>query len=64
MNLIKIQSMQSLKNEMLAVARGECGAPADATQTSFESVEAFRLLATINQKKLASATEPSKLIRR
>lgn len=37
---LKIQSMQSLKDEMFAVARGECKAPSDAGNTSFESGEA------------------------
>lgn len=70
---MKIQSMQSLKDEMLAVARGERRASADAAQTSFESVEAvFRLLtrenrfllATIDQKKPASVADLAKLVNR
>lgn len=70
---IKIQSMQSLKKEMLAVARGERKAPADAGQTSFESVEAVIrlltpenrfLLATIDQKKPLSVADLARLVKR
>jgi len=50
----KIQSMQSLKEEMLAVARGTRKAPADAGQTSYESAAAMlRLLTPDNRKLLA-----------
>lgn len=70
---MKIQSMQSLKAEMLAVARGERKAPADAAQISFESVEGvFRLLtpenrfllATIAQKKPVSVADLARLVKR
>jgi predicted transcriptional regulator len=70
---MKIQSMQSLKEEMLAVARGERKAPADAAQISFESVEGvFRLLtpenrfllATIDQKKPVSVADLARLVNR
>ena len=70
---MKIQSMQSLKKEMLSVARGERKAPADAAQISFESVEAVIrlltpenrfLLATIDQKKPASVADLAKLVQR
>ncbi|MHB1620744.1 MAG: HVO_A0114 family putative DNA-binding protein [Sulfuricella sp.] len=70
---MKIQSMQSLKEEMLAVARGERKAPADAAQISFESVEGvFRLLtpenrfllATIDQKKPVSVADLARLVKR
>jgi len=70
---IKIQSMQSLKKEMLAVVRGEQKAPADAAQTSFESVESVIrlltpenrfLLATIDQKKPASVADLARLVKR
>lgn len=70
---MKIQSMQSLKKEMLAVARGERKAPADAAQISFESVEGvFRLLtpenrfllATIDQKKPVSVADLARLVKR
>lgn len=70
---MKIQSMQSLKNEMLAVARGEQKPPADAAQISFESVEAVMrlltpenrfLLATIDQKKPVSVADLARLVKR
>jgi len=70
---MKIQSMQSLKKEMLSVARGECKAPADAAQISFESVEAVIrlltpenrfLLATIDQKKPVSIAALAQLVKR
>lgn len=70
---MKIQSMQSLKKEMLAVARGERKAPADAAQTSFESVEAVMrlltpenrfLLATIDQKNPVSVADLARLVNR
>jgi predicted transcriptional regulator len=70
---MKIQSMQSLKKEMLSVARGESKAPADAAQTSFESVEAVIrlltpenrfLLATIDQKKPVSVADLARLVKR
>ena len=70
---MKIQSMQSLKNEMLAVARGERKAPADAAQISFESVEAVMrlltpenrfLLATIEKKKPVSVADLARLVKR
>lgn len=70
---MKIQSMQSLKKEMTAVARGERKAPADAAQTSFESVEAVMrlltpenrfLLATIDQKKPVSIADLARLVKR
>ena len=50
----KIQSVQGLKQEMLAVARGERQAPTDASKTSYESADAiFRLLTPDNRKLLA-----------
>jgi predicted transcriptional regulator len=70
---MKIQSIKSLKNEMLAVARGERKAPADAAQISFESVEAVMrlltpenrfLLATIEQKKPVSVADLARLVKR
>ena len=70
---MKIQSMQSLKKEMLSVARGESKAPADAAQISFESVEAVIrlltpenrfLLATIDQKKPLSVAALAQLVKR
>lgn len=70
---LKIQSMQSLKKEMQAVARGERKAPADAAKPSFESFEAVMrlltpenriLLATIDQKKPESIAVLARLIGR
>jgi predicted transcriptional regulator len=50
----KIQSVNDLEAEMRAVARGKKPAPADAAQTSFESVEALiRLLTPENRKLMA-----------
>lgn len=47
---IKIQSMKTLKAEMLAVAKGERRAPIDSGRTSFDSVEAvMRLLSPDNR---------------
>ena len=70
---MKIQSMKSLKKEILSVARGEIKAPADAAQITFESVEAVIrlltpenrfLLATIDQKKPASVAALAQLVKR
>lgn len=70
---MKIQSMQSLKKEMLSVARGERQAPADAAHISFESVEGvFRLLtpenrfllATIDRQKPVSVADLARLVNR
>lgn len=70
---MKIQSMKSLKNEMLSVARGESKAPAEAAQITFESVEAVirlltpenrSLLATIDQKKPVSIADLARLVKR
>lgn len=50
----KIQSMQALKEEMLAAARGKRKAPAGASQVSYESADAIlRLLTPDNRKLLA-----------
>lgn len=38
---VKIRSLAELKAEMLAVARGEIPAPADAAQMIFESEAAY-----------------------
>ena len=57
MKRIKIQSLQSLREEMKAVARGTRGtrpAPADAGKPSFNSVRAIvRLLTPENRQLLA-----------
>lgn len=54
MNTLKIQSLKALRAEMTDVARGTNKAPADASQTSFDSVEAMaRLLTRENRAMLA-----------
>jgi predicted transcriptional regulator len=54
MKKAKVQSLQSLRKEMKAVARGERAAPPDAGQPSFNSVEAVvRLLTPDNRRLLA-----------
>jgi predicted transcriptional regulator len=50
----KVQNLQSLRDEMKAVSRGEISAPPDAAQPSVNSVEALvRLLTPENRKLLA-----------
>lgn len=56
----KIQSMKSLKEEMLAVARGERKAPADASQVSYESADAILRLLTPENRKLLALIEEQK----
>lgn len=54
MTKYKIQSLRSLRNEMIAVARGERKAPADAAKPSFNSVNTVvRLLTAQNRVLLA-----------
>jgi predicted transcriptional regulator len=54
MTTYRIQSHQSLRDEMKAVARGERPAPQDAALPSFNSVEALmRLLTPENRRLLA-----------
>jgi len=54
MKRYKIQSLDSLEEEMRAVARGEEPAPPDAAKASFNSVEAVvRLLTPENRALLA-----------
>lgn len=54
MKKAKVQSLQSLREEMKAVARGERPAPPDAGKPSFNSVEAVvRLLTSDNRRLLA-----------
>src|SRR5712691_6688001 len=54
MRSFKIRSMASLRDEMIAVARGERPAPPDAAQPSFESIEVVtRLLTPENRQLLA-----------
>lgn len=57
---IKIQPMQNLKKEMLAVARGERKAPVDAAQPSFESVGAVIRLLTPENRYLLAAIDKNK----
>lgn len=70
MTIFKIQSLQSLREEMRSVARGERPAPPDAGRPTFESVEALvrlltpdnrQLLATIRDRKPQSVTELAEL---
>ncbi len=54
MKKYKVQSLNALKEEMKAVARGERPAPRDASRPSFNSVDAIvRLLTPENRKLLA-----------
>ncbi len=54
MKRAKVRSLQSLREEMKAVARGERPAPPDASKPSFNSVEAVvRLLTPDNRRLLA-----------
>src|SRR5215472_638997 len=54
MKRAKVQSLQSLREEMEAVARGDRLAPPDAAKPSFNSVEAVvRLLTPDNRRLLA-----------
>ncbi len=66
MKRVKVQSLQALREEMKAVARGERPAPPDAGKPSFNSVEAVvrlltpdnrRLLAVIRDRKPQSVAE-------
>jgi predicted transcriptional regulator len=66
MKRAKVQSLQALREEMKAVARGERPAPSDAGKPSFNSVEAVvrlltpdnrRLLAVIRDRKPQSVAE-------
>ena len=70
MRRYKIQSHQDLRDEMLAVVRGERAAPKDAALPSFNSVEAVtrlltpenrELLALLRDKKPQSIAELAKL---
>ena len=51
----KVQTLQDLRTEMLAVVRGERSAPADAAGVSYESAGAvLRLLTPENRELLAA----------
>jgi predicted transcriptional regulator len=50
----KVQNLRALREEMKAVARGERRAPSDASNPSFNSIEAVvRLLTSDNRRLLA-----------
>lgn len=54
MTKYKVQSLQSLRNEMKSVVRGERPAPGDASKPSFNSLDAMvRLLTPENRQLLA-----------
>ena len=70
---MKIQSAKDLITQMRAVARGEIPAPADAAETSVESVEALvrlltpenrSLLQTIRDRKPQSIAELAEMTQR
>jgi hypothetical protein len=52
----KIQSLRSLRDEMIAVARGERPAPADAAQRSFDSAEVLLRWKTHEDRCLTEQT--------
>jgi predicted transcriptional regulator len=54
MKKARIQGLQSLREEMKAVARGERPAPAEARKASFNSVEAIVRLLTPENRRLLS----------
>ncbi len=57
---MKIQNLNDLEAEMRAVARGEEPAPADAAETSFNSVEALARLLTQENRQLLAAIRDRK----
>jgi len=54
MKTIKVQSLTSLRDEMLAIARGEKAAPADAGGVSFDSLQSVADLLTFENRRLLS----------
>jgi len=60
MKRYKIQSTESLEQEMRAVARGERPAPSDASLPSFPSVEALMRLLTPENRQLLAAIRDRK----
>lgn len=56
----KVQSLQSLREEMKAVARGERSAPSDASEPSFNSVEAIVRLLTPDNRRLLTVIRDQK----
>lgn len=57
MTTIRVQSLQELKDEMLAVARGERTAPFDAGGVSYESAGAILRLLTAENRELLAAID-------
>lgn len=55
MTKLKVQSMRELRDEMIAVSRGERPAPKDAAQPGFESAEAITRLLTPENRFLLDA---------
>lgn len=60
MTVHRIISHSALRDEMMAVARGEKPAPADAAEQSFESVEALMRLLTPENRRLLALIRDSK----
>ncbi len=58
-NNLKIQSLKSLREEMVAVARGERPAPSNANVRSFNSLETVARLLTKENRKLLSLIRDS-----
>lgn len=58
-NNLKIQSLKSLREEMVAVARGERPAPPNANVRSFNSLETVARLLTKENRKLLSLIRDS-----
>lgn len=58
-NNLKIQSLKSLREEMVAVAKGERPAPPDANVRSFNSLETVARLLTKENRKLLSLIRDS-----
>ncbi len=59
-NNLKLQSLKSLREEMVAVAKGERAAPSDANIHSFNSLETVVRLLTRENRKLLSLIRDSK----
>src|SRR3954454_1632294 len=60
MNRFKIQSLESLRDEMIAVARGERPAPPDAGQPTFNSVTGLVQLLTPENRRLLALSRDNK----
>jgi predicted transcriptional regulator len=59
-NKLKIQSLKALREEMVAVAKGERPAPPDANIRSFNSLETVARLLTKENRKLLSLIRDAK----